>query len=346
MSRCGVAGRRPPARGFTLIELLVVIAIIGVLIALLLPAVQSAREAARRTQCVNNLKQMALAMHNYESASGSFPIGQTFYAYVDQATRRIPPMRHTALMAILPYMEQTQIYNAINFNLPAYLDSGTYLGVVPGLAQSTAMLTRVASYFCPTDSDSIPPQVPAQANHGYGQTSYGINIGTANITNWCASFNGQTCTSAWPCNGLFGQDEVVRIKDVKDGVSNTILAGEWSRFLNDPDNPMNFWTVAGNFSSAIGTGVSRIQGGMVYSFVRPNSPPRIPNATPTSPTNDRLDPEFQRMGQWGFRSQHPGGLNMAFADGSVKFIKNSIDLNTYQALGTRAMNEAISADAF
>jgi prepilin-type processing-associated H-X9-DG protein len=326
-----------------LIELLVVIAIIGVLIALLLPAVQSAREAARRSQCINNLKQIGLALHNYESSNGTLPAGWTYFAWFDPAWE-LPGKQHTLWESILGHMEQPQVFNAINYQFPA---AGTYFGISSGRVQSTALLTRIASYICPSDSEQVPLQVPTQSNNSYQQSSYAGNAGVANLLDFCLTADGVSCFRWIPTNGAFGVDEVARFSDFRDGTSNTVLVGEESRFLDDPDPNLNFWTRGGAFGSAIDPngGVFRTQG-MSLMMARPNVPMIIPDPVPNSSQGDRRDPAHQIAGQRGFRSLHPGGLNMLLTDGSVKFVKSSIDISVYQAISTRAGNESVSADAY
>ena len=146
-----------PRRGFTLIELLVVIAIIAVLIALLLPAVQAAREAARRTQCINNLKQIGLASMNYESAQGSYPMGNryidnTCYASNSACNTGACWFGHSAFNFVLAFMEGNAQYNAINFSV-----------VANSVQNVTALDTKVASWICPSDTPSTPPRAPAWA---------------------------------------------------------------------------------------------------------------------------------------------------------------------------------------
>jgi len=238
-------GSNRARRGFTLIELLVVIAIIAVLISLLLPAVQSAREAARRAQCVNNLKQLALAAHNYESAQGSFPMGNRYIDntsfYSQNPCDSSSWYGHSAFNFILPYIEGNAQYNALNFSLRAN-----------SIGNTTTTRTAVSSFFCPSD---IPAPVYDLAP--YSQSSYGMSRGTQeNIyENWAsASFpdpNGEQpgkCNAALG-NGMFGAENVVKISGVTDGTSNTTLFGEMSRWPNDPALGFNWW----HFTAAFGT---------------------------------------------------------------------------------------------
>jgi prepilin-type N-terminal cleavage/methylation domain-containing protein/prepilin-type processing-associated H-X9-DG protein len=347
------------ARGFTLIELLVVIAIIAVLISLLLPAVQSAREAARRASCINNLKQIALACHNYESAQGSFPMGNITYRFDGGACTTY--FLHTAFNFILPYIEGGAQYSAYNF-------SRTYRN----FANSTAALTKVASYVCPSDSEAAPS--PA----GFvwtDQNSYAMSRGQMEnlYFNWAVTtFPDPSAPYYQTCNygggdGLFQPDGIVRVQAVTDGTSNTFLVGEMSRFKNEPQGShFNFGNIAGAFGGPVWGAASTTWPGDIrptsgaFVIPLPNSPPdttgtQIANCfaacvQPPDWYNPVLNatglPSCKTLGQWSFRSLHPGGLNMAFADGSVKFIKTSIAWMTYRALGTRAGGEVVSADAY
>jgi prepilin-type N-terminal cleavage/methylation domain-containing protein/prepilin-type processing-associated H-X9-DG protein len=359
-------GVRP---AFTLIELLVVIAIIAVLIALLLPAVQSAREAARRSQCTNNLKQIALACHNYESAQGVFPMGneqtnpQTDGFGVKPCNELIG---WTAFAYVLPFMEQGAAYNAYNFSWPSLTNPATIALQTPNW---TAGTQKIASYVCPSDG------VALYANPSYyyipiSQCSYGENRGTYEnvIFNWVdgngvAVQYGNTCGFGGG-TGMFQPEGSVRIADVTDGTSNTFLFGEMSRFLNEPAsswmfaNVMGFWNDSA-YSWAVFKGASaRITGG-AFTVPAPNSPPDTTGAVFTAcfTSNLVLPPDWlqnatipggpcNRLGQWAFRGLHPSGLNFAMTDGSVKFIKNSTNLMSYRALGTRNQGEVISADAY
>ena len=334
--------RKRSNRGFTLIELLVVIAIIAVLIALLLPAVQAAREAARRAQCVNNLKQIGLGIYNYESSNGSYPFGVYTFAAESAADGCAYPRAHTLFTFILQYMEQGTMFNSINFNFPA---GGASAVGTAGLIQSTALLTRVNSYICPSDFRQIPYQIPAQSNNAYSQSSYAGVAGTYDIFRYWFG-----CPNEIPPNGPFGKSFIYKIADITDGTSNTLFVGETSRFINDPDQVFNEWDRGLWFSSAA-AGVTRPQG-LALVLPKINAQLMIPDA-PTesgaacnSPGLWDNNPVYFNFGQFGFRSNHPGGANFLLGDGSVRFIKATINPLTYMALGSRNFGEVISADSY
>jgi prepilin-type N-terminal cleavage/methylation domain-containing protein/prepilin-type processing-associated H-X9-DG protein len=355
--------RQGASGGFTLIELLVVIAIIAVLIALLLPAVQSAREAARRSQCVNNLKQIALACHNYESAQGCFPMGSRYMMFAEPTGGSCTNtwwMMHSAFNYILPFLEGGNQYNSYNFT---YTARSSY--------NLTAAHTTVSTYICPSDLDWEPrPFDPTLTQYTHG--SYGMSRGrNENIYfNWAV--NGwpdptapyyDKC-NADPGDGMFGMDSVVRIAGVADGTSNTFLFGEMSRWI-DNKGPGYYNEV--NATAAFGMGTTGFFSGEVRpqtgAFVIPklNAPPdRIGDtfntcfASPVVPS-DWFNPTIQsqaalnacmNLGQWAFRSRHPGGANFSMADGSVRFVKDTVNIAAYRGLGTRAGAEVISADAY
>jgi prepilin-type N-terminal cleavage/methylation domain-containing protein/prepilin-type processing-associated H-X9-DG protein len=349
------------SEGFTLIELLVVIAIIAVLISLLLPAVQSAREAARRAQCVNNLKQIALACHNYESAQGSFPLGNVVNNVTADgfgAACSVSKL-YSAFAYILPYMEQGAGYNAYNFSWPGDM----YPKAANTGANVTAGTQTIASYICPSDTAAQKAD-PSQYSIAVSQGSYGMNRGRIEniFFNWINNSGvavqyGNTCAYGGG-DGMFMPEGVVKIADVTDGTSNTLLMGEMSRFLNEPSSSW-MWS---NLTAAWGDGTwwsnsVRITGG-AFVLAPPNTPPDTTGNTFNACfANCVLPPDWlnnatipggpcNNLGQWAFRSLHPGGANFAFADGSVKFVKSTVSLTSYRALGTRNLGETISADSY
>jgi prepilin-type N-terminal cleavage/methylation domain-containing protein/prepilin-type processing-associated H-X9-DG protein len=364
--------RRSDRQGFTLIELLVVIAIIGVLVALLLPAVQAAREAARRAQCTNNLKQLALAALNYESANGTYPPGSYSYALLNTypgiaACSSSNPVSHSVFIFILPFLEGGSTFNA--WNLVRVFNSGSNL---------TGNATKISSYLCPSDTPAAPFQAP---DFPIAQASYSGVEGTQEqlIWNWGnvkpPDPTGQypsTCNTG-PGDGIFAPYWAQKIAAVTDGTSNTLMFGEASRFINEPGtsnfmwNTNALWWQGPTVSSAQGSptvipGDSRITG-LATTIARPNAPydltgalatlcvTKSPNVFPPDLANNSASPTgvcfpCTNWGQISFRSLHPGGVNFAKADGSVSFIKNSISLKTYRALGTRAGAEVISSDSY
>lgn len=339
---------RHPAKarlGFTLIELLVVIAIIGVLIALLLPAVQAAREAARRAQCANNLKQLGVALHNYESSIGTFPIGD-IWLDPQRGCDSNWQLGHAWMSLILGQMEQSTIYNSVNYALP-YDRS----------ANVTCYLATISSYICPSDlrAEKMPP-----GYIGLIQSSYaGVRGLTENLgytwTPGAGAPNAQRCF-AIDSEGVFGRSIAYSIADILDGTSNTFAVGETSRFKDEPGgSPFNF----GHIGSAwVGpswvSGTTswpedvRVSSG-AYVVPRLNAPPNRINATTVLTSVGPLawvnQPASLLLGQFGFRSLHPGGAQFLFCDGSVRFVKDAVARNTYRALGTRAGGEVISFDA-
>jgi prepilin-type N-terminal cleavage/methylation domain-containing protein/prepilin-type processing-associated H-X9-DG protein len=348
---------KPGRRGFTLIELLVVIAIIAVLIALLLPAVQAAREAARRAQCTNNLKQIGLGLANYESAMGVFPLGSLRYG-TGSTQDCTTPRRFTLFAFILPQMEQTAVYNSINFMVPAFDEAGPYGLSVSGAAMnSTAMNSRIGAFVCPSDGVTRPHPASVQ---GRGPSSYGGVAGNRDVVHWWNGCSNGNNAGIEP-DGMFSSDYCYGISAVTDGLSNTLFVGETSKFVNDPDGDWFYqWTQDAWYGSWLGSGASRIFA-FGLTVAPPNSPPIVPDvdADGTYDVNWHENPSnaVLKMGNWGFRSMHPGGVNFLFGDGSVRYLKNSIQVagavangkttnGVYRSLATRNGGEVISADAY
>jgi prepilin-type N-terminal cleavage/methylation domain-containing protein/prepilin-type processing-associated H-X9-DG protein len=360
--------RRSVRHGFTLIELLVVIAIIAVLIALLLPAVQAAREAARRAQCVNNLKQIALASMNYESANGTYPIGYSGAApantYPNFPTCSMSdPIGHTAFVYILPYLEGGAAYNAWNI-----------VRIYNSVSNGTGSATKISSYICPSDT---PAAGDPTGDFTVAQASYAACEGTQETVayNW-AGLGSQppvataqyasTCNQG-PSDGVFGPTYAQSIASITDGTSNTLLFGELTRFINEPGGSnFNFNYVAGWWTGPPWGGAPYWTGdvrwtGLISTIAKPNSPPDLTGklsalcivkggvpstlASGSMTTAGKYYP-CTNWGQLAFHGVHPGGVNIAKADGSVQFIKNSISLTTFRALGTRAGGEVISSDQY
>jgi len=330
--------------GFTLIELLVVIAIIGVLIALLLPAVQAAREAARRAQCVNNLKQVALAAHNYMGAIGSLPQGVTF-----QVDKNAPGgslwSSGSLFVPLCQFMEQVQVYNAMNFSVNMYNNENFTISGV-----------GISSLWCPSD--------PAVARPRLLPDGSGLDPGTFRMC--YTSYAG--CSGTWfqfttnvtrlgQMNGLFYVRSATTFADIIDGTANTIAFGERAHTLLSQDDQQNWhWWTSGNY------------GDTMFNTMYPVNPHK-------KITNQDAGGGGSTAYISAASSLHPGGANFAFMDGSVKFLKDTINtwafnpttglpiglsrdgggmyilapgtqFGTYQALSTRAGGEVISADTY
>jgi prepilin-type N-terminal cleavage/methylation domain-containing protein/prepilin-type processing-associated H-X9-DG protein len=298
-----------PARrrsAFTVIELLVVIAIIGVLIALLLPAVQQAREGGRRAQCFNNLKQIGVALHNYTDVHKRLPVGAYYFGPVGSYENG------SIIVRLLPYLEREALYNAFNFQRPPIdlqrFDDGALIGAKP-----------LGNLTCPSDGKMIASPL------GLANVNYVASNGSA------ARINNSSCSCPHPWNGLalspyddpmnfsgpFTRRGVhVRLQDVVDGLSHTIFFGEtlpacsvharegWSRSNNmqgfaSTTIPINFDSC--NESAALGC---------------------------RRPCNWNVES--------GFKSRHPGGSHFLMGDGSVSFHSVSIDMRVFQALGGKS----------
>jgi prepilin-type N-terminal cleavage/methylation domain-containing protein/prepilin-type processing-associated H-X9-DG protein len=331
-------------RGFTLIELLVVIAIIAVLISLLLPAVQAAREAARRAQCTNNLKQVALALHNYHDTVGSFPpggINNSGWVGTDWSWASF----------IMPAMEQGPLYNSINYSMQIQLPAN----------YATVYQHLVASFLCPTDDSFkvFTERFWANPDWGGGNSPQGNSLYAGAPSNYVANWGDIATTGPfdflsseppgtqnWGCSGTFrgmfgecGNGFCVGIRNVTDGTSNTFFIGE-----NSPN--LNGQLVWPNADSMLATTViplnwmTNLKNGQV-------DPSNGLTCEPSSIFNPvQMHCYHNQAFNLAFKSFHPGGANFAMTDGSVRFIKQSINPRTYNALGTRALGEVISSDQY
>jgi prepilin-type N-terminal cleavage/methylation domain-containing protein/prepilin-type processing-associated H-X9-DG protein len=287
--------------GFTLIELLVVISVIGALIGLLLPAVQAAREAARRAQCVNNLKQIALASHNYLDAFGALPQGVTLQAdghYPGTDPNHIWTS-HSIFVAMLPQLGQQPLFNAINFDVNAF-NSPNF----------TMQAIGISTLWCPSD---YRVSEPGRFPNGDGSpidpglsvacyTSYAGNSGTWMLYQW------QDPPPQPTMNGLFHVQSSVSLAQITDGTSNTIAFSERAHTLLDDESALWWnWWASGNY------------GDTLFCTLFPMNPFRRVGGLFVSSGDARTDAYIS-----GASSMHPGGCNFAFADGSVRFLKDTI----------------------
>jgi prepilin-type N-terminal cleavage/methylation domain-containing protein/prepilin-type processing-associated H-X9-DG protein len=326
-------------RGFTLIELLVVIAIIAVLIALLLPAVQAAREAARRAQCVNNLKQLGLAVMNYESANGSLPptSNNTTVPVGVGATNDF-----SFKVRLLPFVELQSMYNALNQSYTAQHATNT-----------TIHNSQVKTFTCPSDGND--PGTPT------GDTNYPNNIGLTRAVAG-SSTTGPLDGPAYKM-GQAPENVTVTIASCSDGTSNTVIFSEWVKGKNSG-------TARGGLDQVYNVGIPEVPGQTVQTYQQ-----KCNASTQIAYAQKGIDWLLDTCGKgggyshimtpnkkacWygagdngntdttviGASSYHSGGVNCGFLDGSIKFIKESINNQTWWGIATRSGGEVIDASAF
>jgi prepilin-type N-terminal cleavage/methylation domain-containing protein len=304
--------------GFTLIELLVVIAIIGILIALLLPAVQKVRAAANRLRCANNLKQLSLGLHHYHSVHDHFPPGNTNPMGYDPGNEE--DRRNWAVTALLPYVEQQALHDGVE----AYLaNGGRYIVHCP------LNKTVMPVFLCPSD-----PAGPKTLTGGPGSTNQQGFHGNYAACAGSTAFNGADGSDGGTdLDGLFYAFSATRFSDIRDGTSNTLMLSE---LIVSPD--LTSHDVRGRLFNPAK------QGGVLFSTLYPPNTSvadrlqwcqSIP-AAPCRSTHVEIN--------LSARSYHFGGVNVVLADGSGRFISDRIAPVTWTALGTRAGGESISGD--
>jgi prepilin-type N-terminal cleavage/methylation domain-containing protein/prepilin-type processing-associated H-X9-DG protein len=358
-------------RGFTLIELLVVIAIIAVLIALLLPAVQSAREAARRTQCVNNLKQIGLGLHNYHSTHTVFPMGCSSGMW-DAVGDYNVKQNFGPLAMMLPFMEMTPQYNSLNFNWGCE-DSNTVLCY---LINATGTNAQIKTFMCPSDPAAGQPDHNSTTNTNNYYASVGTSTWWGLIGNVAPFANLSVTSINMPSTGMFTWQASYGIQNCVDGTSNTIAFSE-AAVGNQSEQPLQrligLQGVQIPFTSMLQDGASQpavtlsviqlcvqayqsgnssfvdLQRGeeWAHGSMAMNMFNTIvtPNAYNRTWTHCGLNASSRAVLS-NADSYHPGGVNTLLADGSVKFIKDSINQSTWWALGTKQGGEVIGSDSY
>ena len=354
------------ARGFTLIELLVVIAIIAILVALLLPAVQQAREAARRTSCRNNLKQFGLALHNYEGTFGMFPL--------TNAQNYLPNVQGFSPQArLLPYMEQANLQNLLDFTQPAF--TGPFNNLVPNPQFAAAFATPLQVMLCPSD----PALTINQGAGGalYAGVNYMLSYGSGRDANY---------DLRWPTDGLVFENSSVRLRDVTDGTSNTVCMSESIRSVG-PDVtlpagvlPKFNYQLTLNGSSGVSAGLLSVPGlagsgggwvngpggvimnpdlsqiwplktawrgassaalrGRGVSWAHSGAVSTLTNGY-TTPNSRIPDIVVHFTGFFGPRSWHTGGAQVLLTDGSVRLLSDNIDTSLHRGLHSRNGGEVV-----
>jgi prepilin-type N-terminal cleavage/methylation domain-containing protein len=334
-------------RGFTLIELLVVIAIIGVLIALLLPAVQAAREAGRRIQCVNNLKQVGIAIHNYHDIHNNLPPGRIWKNGLNGCGMNvfIGCQNTPWFVLLLPQIEQANFANTINFALGA---EGPLRPLPLGFfANSTAAGNRLGLFQCPSDRSNQFQFAPTYLGGRLSgpilmKGNYGVSWGNTRWDQADLSINGQYFRFL---KSAFGHDGTIKLSSVVDGLSSTVFISEILQgSLHDVRGLV--WTS----SSGAGTYMTRFTPNQFKDYCGSGlEADQLSQQSICVPEPEQNLPcGFTGNAQLGFagaKSRHPGGLNVLNGDGSVRFIKSSIDPAMWIAINTIAGGEVISSDS-
>jgi prepilin-type N-terminal cleavage/methylation domain-containing protein/prepilin-type processing-associated H-X9-DG protein len=324
-------------RGFTVVELLVVIGIIGMLAALLLPAIQAARGSARRTQCLNNIKQLGIALHSFTSAQGRFPPGAVAKQYSPEPTHPHTFYRWSALAHLLPYLEEANAYRKLDLALPLY---GPGLTVLPQNKEGVAQ--TIAEFLCPSDHGQPVAK-------GFAPTNYAACAGS-----------GANGGSPFDADGLFFVNSITRFATIRDGASKTIaisesLLGNENGASNpaDPQRTYKFtFTTPLVESSCNSSAIYNFTDARGFSWANGEYRCALYNhrSTPNSSQMDCMaavnvgdvSVRYSAYAWRAARSQHPGGVNALYGDSSVRFVSDEVDSAVWLAAATRSGNEAQS----
>lgn len=346
-------------RAMTLVELLVVIAIVGLMVAILLPAIQSARESARRGHCQNNLKQLGVALANHESATKHFPSAQVSQRYPPDPTHPYTFYRWSALAQLLPYVEEAGLHDLLDLSLPMYMPGAGYPLSMPN---RTGMAQMVPLFLCPSDN-------PRLVKPETGPTNYSVCAGS-----------GAGGGTPFDTDGVFYVNSRTRMAEITDGTSHTVVASESPLGIDSSglastspsaDDAERRYKFVIGFSSTPDLTDAKCAKSMLFnSSTGSGNDPRgfawcsgeyrcslynhyyPPNSTTcdciTSVTVDPTPPPakpvlYSAYGWRAARSLHPGGVNVAMADGSVRFVLEDIDLNVWRAVSTRKGNEVVES---
>jgi prepilin-type N-terminal cleavage/methylation domain-containing protein/prepilin-type processing-associated H-X9-DG protein len=341
-----------PRRGFTLVELLVVIAIIGVLVALLLPAVQAAREAARRMSCQNNLKNIGLGCLNYEAARGTLPPGSV------NSTQQGPDGRDSGFtVLILPYVEQGAVSSQVTTAIKSRASSGQSANYFDSYEVMDLIGGDITLYTCPTDNDPSG-QLPFEQSRNYKGSNYAGVMGSFARRQLgagaCSETNGDLCTGRLNFDGLLVQDTPIELRSATDGLSNTLMAGErWYQ--------LRAWAVGSYWNQWPGGG-RPVAGQAPKGPISGSAMFSCKNVDGTVPINANMDtvgyyvahedtqrptekapiPQALKRLQlqdlpWG--SFHPGGANFVMGDGAVKYLSDDLDGLVFMAAASRNGDE-------
>lgn len=338
---------RARLRSFTLIELLVVVSVIGILIGLLLPAVQSAREASRRVQCTNNLKQIGLALHGYLAQQGVFPGINLKTETFPRTGQFVSTYLYSPIARMLPQLDQSPLYNAINFSFPP---------VEGASINQTAMTTSLGLLLCPSESQSPVP--------GYGRIDYRFSLGPTPL-----SAAGSYCPPSQ--SGPFTVHVVYSPADFTDGLSTTVgvserLEGDWIKgpfklggdyvylttaippgippALYDPDQAIRFCSgLPLTLPQESRGGESWLLSGLHFTNYNHCATPnmRIPDCCLNSGKLELILARTNEQGVFKATSYHPGGVNALLMDGSVRFFTDGVELRVWRAVSTRNGGEVV-----